>query len=441
MRWLLYPVLVVLTSFYIFPITFYFFPIANTKMVMAVLGVVTFIIDSILTRKSVMSSKVMTAGICAFAVSFWGIVSVLYNGTNDYNYASYFVSFCVWIAAAYFVISCIRWVHGYVSVQIVCNYLIAVTLSQCFLAIALDLLPTFKTIINDLVVGFASMYSAGDGLEKAGRLYGIGAALDVAGTRFCAVLCIIGIMAFNSFRFKRNGILIIYVLSMIILLVVGSMISRTTGVGVIVLIIYYVVTSQRGDKSFFLQLIAICLILTVVCIILYNSSPFFYDNLRFAFEGFFNLFETGHWRLQSTDALREMYIFPDSLKTWLIGDGYFEEPYTTDPYYVGEIRNWGLFYMGTDVGYIRFIYYFGCLGMLSFMFYFIRIAKDCAKDFPRDKWVFYSMLLINFIIWLKVATDIFCLFALFLCILKEETNDSQQQLLMGNTLEGFKKDF
>ena len=110
-----------------------------------------------------------------------------------------------------------------------------------------------------------------------------------------------------------------------------------------------------------------------------------------------------------------------------IGDGYFEEPYRVDPYYVGEARGWGLFFMGTDVGYIRFLYYFGCLGLFSFMFYFIRITKESIADFPKEKWVFLALLFINFTIWLKVATDIFCLFALFLCISKED-NDTYEKI-------------
>lgn len=424
MRWLLYPVLVVLTSFYIFPVSFYFFPAANTKMIMAVLGVVTFIVNAIISRKTVISSKVINIAVCAFLVSFWGIISVLFNGTNDYNYASYFVSFIVWVAAAYFVIKCIKVVHGYVSVKVVCNYLIAVAITQCLLAIALDLLPTFKNIINDLVVGFASMYSAGDGLEKAGRLYGIGAALDVAGTRFCAILSIIGIMAYNS---KNKLTQTIYLLSLIVLFVVGSMISRTTGVGAIFVIIYLLISRTDNNKFFYIQFLIISVFLTIIGVFLYSTSPFFYDNIRFAFEGFFSMFETGEWRLQSTDALRDMYRFPDSLKTWIIGDGYFEEPYSVDPYYVGETRGWGLFYMGTDVGYIRFLYYFGCLGLFSFMFYFIRITKESIADFPKEKWVFYALLFINFTIWLKVATDIFCLFALFLCISKEDNDAYEKQ--------------
>lgn len=48
------------------------------------------------------------------------------------------------------------------------------------------------------------------------------------------------------------------------------------------------------------------------------------------------------------------YIFPDSIKMWVIGDGYFDEPSDTTPYYIGS--SFYGFYMGTDAGYSRFLF-------------------------------------------------------------------------------------
>lgn len=426
MRWLLYPILAILTSFYIFPIKFYFFPAANTKMIMAVLGVAAFVINSITKRQPLIRQSTMSVAICAFMVSFWGIVSVLYNNTNDFSYATYFVSFCVWIAAAYFVVTCIRVVHKRVSVDIVCNYLIAVAIGQCVLAVVLDRVPSFTNIVNNIVVGFGSMHSAGEGLKEAGRLYGIGAALDVAGTRFCAILSMISIMSYEMYKLNKYRYQILYFILLVVLLVIGSMISRTTGVGMAFVALFYAYKFRGSEnKTFILQLVGIIAGLSLLLVLLYNTSPFFYENLRFAFEGFFNLAETGQWRLTSTDALKDMYVLPESLRTWIIGDGYFKEPYSNDPYYVGEARDWGSFYMGTDAGYLRFIYYFGCLGLSAFLFYFIKNTTICVNRYPNNRWVFYALLLMNCIIWIKVATDIFCLFALFLCI-PQEDNDAYE---------------
>ena len=44
--------------------------------------------------------------------------------------------------------------------------------------------------------------------------------------------------------------------------------------------------------------------------------------MRFAFEGFFNWVEKGEWSTSSTEKLnREMWIWPNDQRTWLIGSG------------------------------------------------------------------------------------------------------------------------
>ena len=109
-----------------------------------------------------------------------------------------------------------------------------------------------------------------------------------------------------------------------------------------------------------------------------------------------------------------MMVFPDNVKTWIIGDGYFANPYNTDPTYVGYQP--GGYYMGTDIGYCRFIFYFGLIGLFVFSCFLILVAKECIALLPDYTMVILFILLLGFIIWLKVATDVFLVFALLLCI-------------------------
>ena len=74
------------------------------------------------------------------------------------------------------------------------------------------------------------------------------------------------------------------------------------------------------------------------------------------------------------------------------------------------------FYMGTDIGYCRFIFYFGLVGFFSFAFFLTSIARECALLLPKYKLLISFILMLGFVIWLKVATDIFLVLALFLCI-------------------------
>ena len=72
--------------------------------------------------------------------------------------------------------------------------------------------------------------------------------------------------------------------------------------------------------------------------------------------------------------------------------------------------------MGTDIGYLRFIFYFGLIGLSTFVLFIIYSAQLCVKAFPKYKLMFFSILLVGLVVWLKVSTDIFLVFALFICL-------------------------
>ena len=50
------------------------------------------------------------------------------------------------------------------------------------------------------------------------------------------------------------------------------------------------------------------------------------------------------------------------------------------------------------------------------------------KKFAEQKFLFAMLLAINFIVWFKVSTDIFLIFALFLCIGEDENREVTSQL-------------
>ena len=160
-----------------------------------------------------------------------------------------------------------------------------------------------------------------------------------------------------------------------------------------------------------------------IAVIQYNINPAFKENLRFGFEGFFALAETGSWSTGSNDILlNHMIVFPDSVKTWLIGDGYGANP-SGDPYYVGP--DYHGFYKGTDIGYLRFLFYFGIFGLVALVSLICYAASVCVRRFPSFKVMFWLILAVNLIVWCKVSTDIFLVFAIFLCISKDE-NDAYE---------------
>ena len=422
----------VITSFYFFPFEFVFLPGINTKMAMAAVGLVLLGVRMAQSRNAVLNKDFFTLSLWALGVSLAGFVAVVYNDTHDYTYASYVVSMWVWAGAAYVVMELIRKVHGKISIELVAHYLIVVCVLQCILALLIDRIPAFEQAVNSVVsgLGFVELNT----LDEMNRLYGIGASLDVAGTRFSAVLVMIAFLVTRLDTSKRNIYLPLYIISVFIIGVVGNMMSRTTTVGLILFIAYLVYNSRIYVLKITPEVRKIIgwfagslLVLIPILIYLYHTDMDVRNNLRFAFEGFFSLVEEGRWNVHSNEILKNMYVFPDNLKTWIIGDGYFGNPYYSDsePYYVGP--KMGGYYMGTDVGYLRFIFYFGLFGLFLFSYFMWFSGKVCMQKFKKEKALFVLLLMVNFIVWFKVSTDIFLVFAFFLVFFPEEEENSEEK--------------
>ena len=419
----------IMVSFYFFPIEFTFLPGVNTKMAMAGFGLVVLAVQMALHRKPYVDEGIFRFSVIAIVISLIGFVAVTYNETHDYTYATYIVSMWVWLSGAYVVITLMRALHGYVSVELVCNYLIAVCTAQCISALMIDSMPAFKTFVDTYVSGFGFVDTSQ--ISHGKRMYGIGAGLDVAGLRFSAVLCCIAYITSRIASTTRKNYIWIYLVCFVIIGLVGNMIARTTTVGVGLALVYWVCvlfrSESRHDNIYLWKwLVGIIIVALLIIVPLYNANSTFKTNTRFAFEGFFSLVEKGRWEVRSNEILLNMYVFPDNLKTWLIGDGYIENPIKTDPYYTGEVI--GGYYMGTDVGYLRFIFYFGVFGLLAFITFFITITRNCIKQFPSQRALFVLILAVNLIGWFKVSTDIFLAFAPFLLICREEDCELEQHI-------------
>ena len=60
------------------------------------------------------------------------------------------------------------------------------------------------------------------------------------------------------------------------------------------------------------------------------------------------------------------------------------------------------------------------MGLILFILYFYKVVAICMSRFSEYRLLFAALLLLNYIVWFKVASDLFVLFALFLCVPGEE---------------------
>lgn len=359
-------IITILTSFFFFPFFFTILPSVNTKMFLAALGLIAFVIDRSNNHTQFFENKLFWISIGALGVSFCSFLSMTINNTPDNSYLSYIISMWVWLFAAYFCVFLMRQVHGEISLETIGYYLVAVALLQCTLGLLINYFPLINNAVNSVVTGEKYMI----GIE--GRLHGIGCALDVGGGRLGAILIILAYLILQSIKHQKSWWVFTGLLgAFFYILVIGNMIGRTTTVGAAIAIAYLIFSlcSDRkieatSIRSFLSIAVLVITIGVIICVGLYNISPEMHKLLRFGFEAFFNYFEHGTFETHSTNMLSEGMIFPDNFKTWIIGDGYMASG-SNDPYYIGP-ADYG-FYMNTDAGYSRFIFYFGLIGLSSFI--------------------------------------------------------------------------
>lgn len=387
-----------LVSFYIFPTFFTLLPSVNTKMILAVLGGAILAIQTIFWKDHTIDRGLLRCLLIAIFYSAVNALSVDFNGQTDYSYATYITSALVWLFGAYAVTQAIKATHGKVTILILTSYLAAVCALQCLLAIYID--------NNEGVAGIVdSIFYISDFIKDIDRLYGIGAALDTSGVRFAVTLTMIGFALASEERIQINTWGIIGLMtSFAVITVIGAIMSRTTIVGLPFaglaflhstgLLQLHVKTRSARLVNVFFSIVAIALPLMVL---LYNTDEYFHGQIRYGFEGFFSLVEGGKWETSSTNELNTMWIWPDTTREWIIGRGSFGS-YLTD--YV------------SDIGYCRFIRYSGLVGFSIFSFFFLYSAGLFSTRYPRYRYMFWSFGAITFIIWIKVATDIFCFYAL-----------------------------
>lgn len=404
-RIILIIIVTIICSCYYFPIELRAMPGVNSKMVVAALGLLVFVWNHVKHHTPAIRQEMLPVLLWGLLFSLSSYFSVVYNSTSDFVYATYFVSMCVWLGGAYFVVSLLRWMYGQVTLKVVFTYLALTCAMQCVLAVVIDNIPAFAVLVDNIFVQPDLEY-----FEKNPRLYGIGASFDTAGIRFSCVLLSTAYLIKNASSHAQKNF---YIVLFLIIGSIGNMISRTTIVGLAVACVYLILTSTSWLKAQITskniaRFVGACAILG--CLIyagnyLYSHSPGFQKAFDYGFEGFINLYQTGTFSTHSSDLLVQSlgYILPDNAKTWLIGDGYFADP--NDP---------SAFYMGTDMGYIRLIFYCGLLGLAFFLVYFFCCTYVLCKREKNLTLFFICLLIVQFIVWIKIPTDIFCFYALVL---------------------------
>ena len=396
-------------SFYFHPTVILALPIYNTKILLAMWGVVMLVYNTIRTKDYAFSKGLLYALMIAGVFALANYISLIINDSDDYSYTSYPMSALVWVMGAYGAVTFIRWTHKKVTIELVVRYLAG---GAAFHSILSQLIDRNESVRNFIT----SIFYVGEDMEEMQRLYSFGVGLDPSGVRFAVTLIMIaGVLTLSKVVKKSVSLMVFYFLSFAIISVLGNIISRTTTVGMgLGLFVFAISTGLykfviKVSKIKIIRVFAVVLALGIpFTIYFYNTNASFRDQIEYGFEGFFNLVESGEFQTGSTDELSAMWVWPHDTQTWLIGSGQFGSR---------EVGNYNYF---SDIGYCRFISYSGLIGITVCGLYYIYNAIYFATRYPRYRYIFLLMIVVTFVVWAKVATDIFQLYALFYAFTDEE---------------------
>jgi len=345
----------VILFLYIYPQMILGFPI-STRVMMGVFGFFT-----ILKRFRPGIFKPFQG---AWVIALFSVSAALYNETWDFYFVGYVGSMLIISLAAYFFISVFpKFSNSPNNINGLLKTFIIVVLIQS----AATLIMFVYSPIGELVQNIFPIQARETTLENSFgfRLLGVGTAFFGAGVVHGLALITIVYLYLRG-CIKRAFIWIIYYL---FIFFVGLMMARTTVVGLcfsILLLITWKPFNLKTNKKKFKWIIFLSLF--SVFTLIYVLAKANENLLNFAFEFFYNYDNTGSFESASTNHMMTMYRWPTKYDTWIFGDGIFN---TSEGYY-----------MRTDIGFLRLIYYGGLPIMIAYFYFSWYIIRQIKKLGP-----------------------------------------------------------
>lgn len=366
--------LLLLFLFFLYPVSLKALPSLSSRIVLGIIGFGIFLIrinkvhHNYKFNISVDLLKILSLLLLIMLIS---LTSIAYNNTNDLEFVKYPVSIFIGFFSAYLICILLKYTNNNFNQKLLIKYIIYAVALQCILSILISSSSEFKNLVYSILYLEERRYMKIEQFQDS-RIIGFGRSFFDAG-----IYCGMGLILISyliKYQTLSKGRLFNLLILYLIIFITGMMMARTTLVGTFFSILLLLIPNNYNlslskKKAGFL--IGLIIVPTVLLLAIYLFIPDIFKSLEylihFAFELFFNFFETGKLETTSSNATLRMFKLPEHLKTWIIGDGRW-------------VADNGIsYYMFTDIGYMRLLFYFGLLGTGSFFIYqhyIIKLAFD-----------------------------------------------------------------
>lgn len=402
-------VALILMFLYFYTITFSFLAFSTT----VIFGIFGFLWFGLLVLQDKISFTInkhmMRFLILLFSVGSVSMVSLAINSTRDIKFISYVFSSLAIIFASYFVIKILKKMKYELSFESIGRLIINVIFIQSIIAFSMFLIPELKEFLLGLEKLTADQYERVNALFEF-RIFGLGASKTFMAGIYNGFGLMLMAIFFRMYKFSFKQ-LFIFSFKFLLIFLVGMMMARTTLVGALLAISIILMpkdfkaTISMVKKRFLFITLAFIVPIVIILLLMNFSSTFamtFGRAIEYGFEMFVNYFAYGSFETDSTNELKTLYVFPTEIKTYIIGDGYWAHP--TD---IGQ------YYMNTDVGYLRLIYYFGIVGLLTYLSMQMYLIVRAYKSFNIGAEIYLFVVAYLLVLNLKGFTDLLFIHILF----------------------------
>lgn len=392
--------------FYLYSIEFIGVPLnLGTRVILGLIGLIVYLVNN--KKINYINKNYIYLYVFLIIISLYSLISIVYNRSYDIEFfLKYPISIIIILSSSYYVKKIIINKYKEKTFEKVIEIFINAVVIQIIISLIMFTTPIVRDFLTNIQVN--SEYELAVLNESINyRLNGFGARFFGAGIVNGFALIFIATLLKKTNKDTKTLYLTI---KFIFIFIFGMAIARTTIIGFILslVVLFYPqktlsITKIKTQFKFIFFIITIPILVFILLLILFpNSLEKLQSNFEFGFELILNSINSKSFETESTNQMLNMYIWPSTFKTYLIGDGLYTDPVTKK------------YYMGTDIGYLRLIYYFGIIGLISYFIFQIVLIKSIYKLNREYKFTFIIIFIYLITLNFKGFTDFFYICILFL---------------------------
>lgn len=384
---------------FIYPVIWNFFPIAFSR-IMGVLGIVYVLVY---IKSNFVAKQYRNIVIGYALIVMIALIQSLFNDSFEVEFLKkiIFVPLLNYFGALilYLLVPKEERTFGRL-----CDYILAIALVQAIISFAMFITPGLRDSVFTLIHYDQNVVELHESLTY--RLTGIGQAYWGAGINYGVDLLILTLLPDVKGSYIYEHKFLYWPITAIVILA-GIFSARTFFISFIFVALYFVFMRKNIFSTIVNSYKYILIIPIFLLLYQYLGSNLGerFDRVEsHAYELFNNYEESGELESSSTNKLRDMYeILPSETKTWIIGDGKFRNDDNT-------------YYMHTDIGYFRQIFFYGLIGLFVYVLVVIYVYRKCVHQYtnPAIRTFLIIMMLFELTLNLKALITLTTYLGLFL---------------------------